>query len=235
MYLPATNLFTSLALTCIFLLLPVRQNCITPENYYGSCVALSYCPQAAEVFQLTDRRTAENYVFALQRSCGTRSINRDPLVREDHSFLSIALLSSCVFCFQLAQVCCTRPVYNPVTERPSNPFFPPTEDSFVAPRPVTTQPPDRFNPFLQTSTERPRPIQTTTTAAPVTSAPLVEPRGPSCRIPPGKVGVCVGKLKQSEVVHLSNLYLSLSQTSSSVNRSLASCLCVKLTPSSRNM
>lgn len=205
-------------------------------------MGLSYCPQAVEVFQLTDRRTAQNYVFALQRSCGTRNINGDPLVRENHSLLSIALLSFCVFCFPLGQVCCTRPVNNPVTERPTtNPFFPPTEDSFVAPRPVTTQPPDRFNPFLQSSTERPRPVQTTTTtttAAPVTSAPLVEPRGTSCRIPPGKVGECVGKLKQVSVrdSHTNPLHLcSLLQTSSSVNRSLASYLCVKQIPSSRNM
>lgn len=181
-------------------------------------MALSYCPQAVEVFQLTDRRTAQNYVFALQRSCGTRSINGDPLVRDNHSLLSIALLSFCLFCFHLGQVCCTRPVYNQVTERPTtNPFFPPTEDSFVAPRPVTTQRPDPFNPFLQSSTERPRPVQTTTTttttAAPVTSAPLVEPRGPSCRIPPGKVGECVGKLKQVSVrdshtnpLHLCSLF-----------------------------
>ncbi|KAM8710791.1 hypothetical protein ACLKA7_017426 [Drosophila subpalustris] len=144
----------------------VRQNCVTPENYYGSCVALSYCPQVTEVFQITDRRTAQNYVIALQRSCGTRNFGGDPVV------------------------CCTRPISAPVTERPTNPFFPsPTDGSFVRPQPVpwseTTRAPDR-NPFLIE-----RPTTTTTTAAPVTSAPIVEPRGPSCRIPPGKLGVCV--------------------------------------------
>ncbi|ALC44033.1 CG1299, partial [Drosophila busckii] len=143
----------------------VRQNCITPENYYGSCVTLSYCPQVTQVFQVTDRRTAQNYVFALQRACGTRSVNGDPVV------------------------CCTRPITNAVTttERPTNPFLP-TEGSFVRPQPQpqprTTEAPTR-NPFFSTTTTA-RP-----TAAPVTSAPQILPAGPSCRIPPGKLGVCV--------------------------------------------
>ncbi|KAH8365737.1 hypothetical protein KR093_003858, partial [Drosophila rubida] len=145
----------------------VRQNCITPENYYGSCVALSYCPQAAQVFQLTDRRTAQNYVFALQRSCGTRNINGDPVV------------------------CCTRPISALVTERPSNPFFPTTDGGFVGPQPVpTTEAPS--NPFLRSTTQRPT-TAAPTTAAPVTSAPIVEQRGTSCRLPPNKLGECVGK------------------------------------------
>ncbi|XP_060657482.1 venom serine protease Bi-VSP-like isoform X1 [Drosophila nasuta] len=143
----------------------VRQNCITPENYYGSCVALSYCPQVAEVFQLTDRRTAENYVFALQRSCGTRNINRDPVV------------------------CCTRPISAPVTERPTNPFLPPTDGGFVGPQPVPTSAPNN-NPFFRSTTQRPT-TAAPTTSAPVTSAPIVEQRGTSCRIPPNKLGECV--------------------------------------------
>ncbi|EDV95836.1 venom serine protease Bi-VSP isoform X1 [Drosophila grimshawi] len=151
----------------------VRQDCITPENYYGSCVGLSYCPQASNVFQLTDRRTAQNYVIALQRSCGTRNINGDPVV------------------------CCTRPITNqnpvtvrptqPVTERPPNPFFP-TQSTFVTPQvqPFTTQAPTG-NPWIQYTTQRPT-IRTTT--APVTSNSIVE-RGPSCRFPPGRLGECV--------------------------------------------
>ncbi|XP_030560691.1 venom serine protease Bi-VSP [Drosophila novamexicana] len=150
----------------------VRENCVTPENYYGRCVALSYCPQAVNVFKLTDRRTAQNYVIALQRSCGTRSVNGDPLV------------------------CCTRPITNPVTERPPNPFFPSTEDSFVTvqvqPLPVTTRAPGG-NPFLDPVTQAPatRPTARVTTSAPITSNPILQPRGPSCRFPPGKIGECV--------------------------------------------
>lgn len=230
----ATNLFTLHALTRNFFLLLVRQNCVTPERYYGSCVGITFCPQAVEVFQLTDRRTAENYLFALQRSCGTRNINGDPLVRArrgregDHSSI-IALLS---FCFYPVQVCCTRPVTNPVTERRPNPFFP-TEGPFVQPHPVPTRAPD--NPFLQTTTERVI-TTTTTTDAPVTSASILEQRGPSCRIPPGKLGECVGKLQQVAAVELTQLISlpssrNLLQTSSSVNPSSTSCLCARAIPS----
>lgn len=76
------NAYHIKSLICVSLFGPflVRQNCITPENYYGRCVALSYCPQVVNVFQQTDRNTAENYIFRLQRSCGTRSVNGDPLV-----------------------------------------------------------------------------------------------------------------------------------------------------------
>lgn len=222
------------ALTRNFFLLLVRQNCVTPERYYGSCVGITFCPQAVEVFQLTDRRTAENYLFALQRSCGTRNINGDPLVRArrgregDHSSI-IALLS---FCFYPVQVCCTRPVTNPVTERRPNPFFP-TEGPFVQPHPVPTRAPD--NPFLQTTTERVI-TTTTTTDAPVTSASILEQRGPSCRIPPGKLGECVGKLQQVAAVELTQLISlpssrNLLQTSSSVNPSSTSCLCARAIPS----
>ncbi|XP_034480576.1 venom serine protease Bi-VSP isoform X2 [Drosophila innubila] len=145
-----------------------RQGCITPESYRGSCVALSYCPQVLQAFNIADRRTAQDYAIALHRICGTRNIGGDPVV------------------------CCTRPITTPVTQRPSNPFFPPTEGTFVQPQPVPvprpTEGPTR-NPFLQPVTQRPTtaPI----TAAPVTSAPIVEQRGPSCRIPPGKLGECV--------------------------------------------
>ncbi|KAH8380185.1 hypothetical protein KR009_009368 [Drosophila setifemur] len=153
----------------------VRQNCITPENYYGSCVALSYCPQVVNIFQSTSRDRAQRYVIALQRSCGSRNINGDPVV------------------------CCTAPRNNPVTERPSvNPFFP-TEPSFIGPRPPPTRPQPE-NPFLPTEptsfTTRPTTTRTTTTKAPapvpvVTAEPLVEPRGISCRGPDTKPGNCV--------------------------------------------
>ncbi|XP_001353033.3 venom serine protease Bi-VSP isoform X1 [Drosophila pseudoobscura] len=144
----------------------VRQNCITPENYYGSCVALRYCPQVVNVFQSTSRERAERYVIALQRSCGTRNFNGDPVL------------------------CCTSPQNNPqTTERPSNPFFP-KEQPFVGPQP----PPDvpNRNPFLTTQRPPTTTTTTTTTRAPVTSAaPLVELRGPVCRGPDTKPGNCV--------------------------------------------
>jgi len=73
---------------------PVRQNCITPENYYGSCVALTYCPQVVNIFQTTSRDRAQRYVIALQRSCGTRNINGDPVVGTYlRSILPLSILS----------------------------------------------------------------------------------------------------------------------------------------------
>ncbi|XP_044313822.1 venom serine protease Bi-VSP isoform X3 [Drosophila rhopaloa] len=146
----------------------VRQNCITPENYYGSCVTLTYCPQVVNIFQTTNSDRAQRYLIALQRSCGTRNINGDPVI------------------------CCTEPRYNQVTERPPNPFFP-TENSFVGPQP----PPEVPDNFFVNPTPRPTTTTTTTTTttpAPIritSSAPLVDLRGPSCRGPDTKPGNCV--------------------------------------------
>ncbi|XP_033157018.1 venom serine protease Bi-VSP-like isoform X1 [Drosophila mauritiana] len=143
----------------------VRQNCITPENYYGSCVALTYCPQVVNIFQTTSRDRAQRYVIALQRSCGTRNINGDPVI------------------------CCTEPRYNPVTERPRNPFFP-SEPTFIGPQPPPEVP---DNPFL-IPTPRTTTTTTTTTPAPIpetSAAPLIEPRGTVCRGPDTKPGNCV--------------------------------------------
>nr|XP_017019365.1 venom serine protease Bi-VSP-like [Drosophila kikkawai] len=144
----------------------VRQNCITPENYYGSCVTLSYCPQVANIFRTNNRERAQRYVIALQRSCGTRNINGDPVV------------------------CCTEPRINPVTERPVNPFFP-TEPSFVGPQPPPEVP---ENPFFTRPRETTTTTTTTTTPVPppVTSAaPIIELRGDACRGPDLKPGNCV--------------------------------------------
>ncbi|KAH8303652.1 hypothetical protein KR018_009655 [Drosophila ironensis] len=146
----------------------VRQNCVTPENYYGSCVALSYCPQVVNIFQSTSWDRAQRYVVALQRSCGTRNINGDPVV------------------------CCTAPRNNQSPPgRPSgNPFFP-TEPSFVGPQPPPEVP---ENPFLPTQPATTTRATTTTTPAPVpvtTAAPLVDLRGPTCRGPDTKPGNCV--------------------------------------------
>ncbi|KAM8710792.1 hypothetical protein ACLKA7_017427 [Drosophila subpalustris] len=120
-----------------------RQGCTTPEGYYGSCVALSYCPQVLQAFNKADRQTAQDYAIALHRICGTRSVAGDPLV------------------------CCTRPEFNAATEQTTKTLFPVVGDEFVTPRPVsfpqTTQVP-MGNPFLPTTT-----TTTTTTAAPVTS------------------------------------------------------------------
>ncbi|XP_017071642.1 venom serine protease Bi-VSP [Drosophila eugracilis] len=144
----------------------VRQNCITPENSYGSCVALTYCPQVVNIFQTANRDLAERYLIALQRSCGTRNINGDPVI------------------------CCTQPRYNQATERPRNPFFP-TETSFIGPQPPPEVP---DNPFLFSTPRTTTTTATTTIIAPVpvtTAAPLVELRGPSCRGPDTKPGNCV--------------------------------------------
>ncbi|EDW93362.1 venom serine protease Bi-VSP [Drosophila yakuba] len=143
-----------------------RQDCITPENYYGSCVALTYCPQVVNIFQVTSRDRAQRYVIALQRSCGTRNFNGDPVI------------------------CCTEPRYNQVTERPPNPFFT-SEASFIGPQPPPEVP--EPNPFLY-PTPRTTTTTTTTTPAPIpdtSAAPLIEPRGSNCRGPDTKPGNCV--------------------------------------------
>lgn len=152
----------------------VRQNCVTPENYYGSCVGLSYCPQVVNIFQTTSQDRAQRYVIALQRSCGTRSFNGDPVV------------------------CCTAPRNNQFTERPPPNTFFPTDSTFVNPRPPPPIPNEPVNPFLPNFFTQPQTTTTTTTTtttpAPVpvsTAAPLVDFRGPTCRGPDTKPGNCI--------------------------------------------
>ncbi|XP_060654537.1 uncharacterized protein LOC132790117 [Drosophila nasuta] len=57
-----------------------RQQCLTPEHYLGTCVALIDCPQVTEVYNFRDDRVGTQYVLALHRSCGTRSVNGEPIV-----------------------------------------------------------------------------------------------------------------------------------------------------------
>ncbi|XP_051861744.1 venom serine protease Bi-VSP-like isoform X1 [Drosophila albomicans] len=57
-----------------------RQQCLTPEHYLGTCVALIDCPQVSEVYNFRDDRVGTQYVLALHRSCGTRSVNGEPIV-----------------------------------------------------------------------------------------------------------------------------------------------------------
>lgn len=178
------KLYTSLAIIVIACVatpvLPQRwvrqqaqsQYCVTPENYYGTCVTLSYCPQIANVFQTTNQRQAQQYILLSQRSCGTRSINGDPVV------------------------CCTRPLNNlptqrPVTQATANPFFP-TQAPVVNPS----------NPFLNPTTAPTRATTTTRTTpvtrAPVvnttpttTNANLIDNRASYCRGPDTLEGTCI--------------------------------------------
>ncbi|KAH8303657.1 hypothetical protein KR018_009656, partial [Drosophila ironensis] len=154
----------------------VDQTCITPDNYYGSCVPLTYCPQVVNIFQNNNQNNAQRYVIGLHRICGTRNVNNDPVV------------------------CCTAPRINQYTERPPpNPFLPTEGNSFVGPQPpppLPSPPPppetddESQNPFF------PRPTATTTvrTVAPVpfpTAEPLNQDRGLSCRGPDIKPGSCI--------------------------------------------
>ncbi|XP_037959456.1 uncharacterized protein LOC119688867, partial [Teleopsis dalmanni] len=153
-----------------------QYNCVTPDNYYGYCVLLSYCPQIANIFQTTNRRVAEQYIIGLQRSCGTRNVNGDPVV------------------------CCTRPQQqqqqqqqnirttpNPVTQ-PTNPFFP-------TGRPITQAP------ITQAPITQPPTTTTTTTPQPITSAPLIEPKGTYCRGPDIREGSCIDLKNCQELVN----------------------------------
>ncbi|XP_067648125.1 ovochymase-2-like [Eurosta solidaginis] len=186
---------------------PVAQyNCVTPENYYGYCVQLTYCPQIANVFNVRNRNQAERYVISSQRACGTRSVNGNPVV------------------------CCSRPVnptpqqpqpqpqptqrpqrqpqpqlqpqpqpqtQAPFTQRPNNPFLPQTTSA-----PVILQPtPPRIQPSLLTTS---RPTQTilSTTEDPTKFVDRLS--GDSCVDPKLRSGVCVAISKCPQLV--SELY-----------------------------
>uniref|UniRef100_A0A0K8UE33 Clip domain-containing protein n=1 Tax=Bactrocera latifrons TaxID=174628 RepID=A0A0K8UE33_BACLA len=201
-----------------------RYNCVTPENYYGYCVLLQYCPQIANVFNIRNRNQAERYIIASQRSCGTRNVNGDPVV------------------------CCSRPV-NPAPQpqpqprpqpqpqirpqplpqprpqpqpqplpqpRPQPQPLPQPEPQ-IRPQPSTESP---TNPFLPQTTSSPNIIQPrpppnqgqhfTSTARP-TTAPILSPTtapveigerltGDSCVDPKLRRGVCVAIAKCSQLV-----------------------------------
>lgn len=167
-----------------------RQNCITPENLYGSCVTLSYCPQLATVFRTQDPRVAEQYVLALHRACGTRNINGDPVV------------------------CCSKPlrdVESPITEVTTISFPTDSRPSFV--QPVTsrnTRKPQDKNPFLpsvttsQSTTERLTEITTqkTTTPRAVMSSTVIESKGSFCRGPDYREGECIALEQCQELLDM---------------------------------
>ncbi|XP_054734614.1 uncharacterized protein LOC129242079 [Anastrepha obliqua] len=193
-------------ITFICALLPAvfsqgQYNCVTPENYYGFCVQLQYCPQIAQVFNIRNRNQAERYVIASQRSCGTRNVNGNPVV------------------------CCSRPVnlapqpqpqprpqrqpqpqpqpqpepeipFQPeptFTERPINPFLPSTTSApvLIEPIPQPTQP-------RSTTTSRPVTITTSATEAPAEIINRLT--GDSCVDPRLKRGVCVPIASCAELV-----------------------------------
>ncbi|XP_051861751.1 venom serine protease Bi-VSP-like isoform X3 [Drosophila albomicans] len=57
-----------------------RQQCFTPEQIRGTCMALSDCPQVTEVYNSTDDSVGTEHVLFLHRNCGSRSVNGDPIV-----------------------------------------------------------------------------------------------------------------------------------------------------------
>lgn len=158
-----------------------QYNCVTPENYYGYCVQLGYCPQIVNVFQTQRQDVAQRYVISSQRACGTRSVNGDPVV------------------------CCTRPqrspvqtTRQPVTQAPTNPFLPPatTRPTRVTQNPfLTTQRPVIAPTFAPT----PRTARPTTTTIRTTAAPLVDNRGTSCQGPDTRPGSCIA-IEQCQVL-----------------------------------
>ncbi|KAI8116971.1 Venom serine protease Bi-VSP [Lucilia cuprina] len=157
------------------------QYCVTPENYYGSCVTLSFCPQIANVFQSGNQRQAQQYVILSQRACGTRSVNGDPVV------------------------CCTRPLNVPqTTARPQrqtqNPFQPqPPQTTPSVFFPNTEPQTNPQNPFLNPATRAPVPVAPPTSAPtrspqtqrPTTNGNLIDNRASTCRGPDAKVGICM--------------------------------------------
>ncbi|XP_073840712.1 venom serine protease Bi-VSP-like [Musca autumnalis] len=161
------------------------QYCVTPENFYGQCVALSYCPQIANVFQTTNQRQAQQYIIQSQRACGTRSVNGDPVV------------------------CCTNPrtvpqqqqpttrpnrqTVGPVTQAPTNPF--------IATQRPSVNPTNPFlNPVTQPITQAPtiRPTPPPTPAP--TSAPVIDNKATSCRGPDGREGTCIALINCTPLV-----------------------------------
>ncbi|XP_037827473.1 venom protease-like [Lucilia sericata] len=81
------KLFISFALIVVACIttpvLPQQQQaqyCVTPENYYGSCVTLNFCPQIANIIQNDNQTQVQQYVILTQRACGTRRVNGDPVV-----------------------------------------------------------------------------------------------------------------------------------------------------------
>lgn len=146
------------------------QSCITPDNNYGTCVPLSYCPKVVLIYRATSQDLARSYVIGLNRSCGTRSINRDPFV------------------------CCSYAINDQQEERSqANPFHPPMEPTLVSSRPgesmvsqnplISTQP--RSNKEKETTirTISPVPVETVT--------PVIDSRGSTCRGPDNQPGNCL--------------------------------------------
>lgn len=70
-----------------FQLIFAGERCYTPDNQYGVCVVLPQCPSLVQWYgQYKSNPQVINYLVVSQRNCGTRSVNRNPLVSSiDHS------------------------------------------------------------------------------------------------------------------------------------------------------
>ncbi|XP_044250417.2 venom serine protease Bi-VSP-like [Drosophila takahashii] len=153
----------------------VPQSCRTPDNFFGSCVPLSSCTQAVEIFKTTSYDRATQYVIGLKNSCNIPSTNGNPVI-----------------CCKYLQSVTERPREFITTERPFiGPQFPPQdpENPFVIPTrrsTTTTSTTPRTTTTTSTTTTR------TIAPIPVTSfKPLIDQRGPWCRGPNTKTGYCI--------------------------------------------
>lgn len=99
------------------------QYCVTPLSEYGACVILTQCPYVVELYGVNNGNAqALQYLLGAQRSCGTHSVNGNPVV------------------------CCAKPVVygqtmvqstqSPPTEQPVTPTLSTTSRRPRPPRPV---------------------------------------------------------------------------------------------------
>lgn len=57
------------------------ERCNTPNNYDGTCASLQDCPSLMKYYgQSPDHPTVIKFLITSQKICGTRSINKEPLV-----------------------------------------------------------------------------------------------------------------------------------------------------------
>lgn len=139
----------------------IGESCYTPNNYYGICVVLSQCPSLVNYYGLSPNHpTVINFLVMSQRNCGTRSIQRNPLV------------------------CCLDPVYyrpqptyQPTDQTTEQPVYQSTTEQITQTVPQTTSQP------VQTTQSTPE-----TKIQPTTAKPTLNEK--SCQDPNGVNGVC---------------------------------------------
>lgn len=100
-----------------------------------------------------------------------------------------------------------RQTQRPVTQAPSNPFFPtqrPNNNPFLNPNPVTQAPVIRPTPAPTRATT----TTTTTTPRPITSAPTIDTKASNCKDPDDRSGACIPLVQCKELTDKLLLYQS---------------------------